>query len=73
MSNGSNVKITEDNLTLLPNEHILWLDIAMNEELLMSVLERLGHLLDVQKVVFIPTQGHSRDDDQLYRNAHEFY
>jgi len=25
------------------------------------------------KVVFILTQGRSRDDDQLYRNAHEFY
>ncbi len=47
MGDGSNAKITEQDLVVLSQEHIFWLDIAMNQSLVMCVLQRACNLLDI--------------------------
>ncbi len=46
MSDGGNAKIREQHFLSATQQHILRLDIAMDEFLLVGVLQGLGYLLD---------------------------
>ncbi len=42
-----NPKITQQHLATAADQHILWLHIAVNQPLVMRVLQRLGNLLEI--------------------------
>jgi hypothetical protein len=46
MGHGGDAKIGEQYLLSLAHEHVLWLDIAVDELLLVGVLQGLSYLLD---------------------------
>ena len=47
VSNRRNAEVAEDDLIAPSNEQVLRLDIPMNEPLLMCIVQRLCHLLDI--------------------------
>jgi hypothetical protein len=47
VSSRSNAKITEQDIIVSPDEHIFWLDIAMNVLLIVGILQSLCDLLDI--------------------------
>src|SRR5437899_11127349 len=57
LGHQGNAKVTEHHLIVWPEQHVFWLDISMNNLVLMSVLHSLGDLLDVEDDLF---QGEAR-------------
>ncbi len=47
MSYDSDTKVTEQNFAAPPDQHIFWLDIAVNDFLFMSILEPFGDLFHI--------------------------
>src|SRR5258708_6323185 len=52
-----NAKVAEHHLVVWPEQHVFWLDVSMNNPVLMSVLQGSGDLLDVGDDLF---QGQAR-------------
>ena len=47
MDNGRDAKVAEQDLVLYPDEHVLWLDIAMDQAFIVGVLQGTGHSLGI--------------------------
>ncbi len=47
IDDSGDAKVTEQDLVAPPQQHVLGLDIAVNELFLVGVLQGIGHLLDV--------------------------
>src|SRR5436305_2189431 len=47
LSHNGNAKVRKQHLLMLPDEHVLWFDIAVDDALVVSILQSGGHLLDV--------------------------
>ena len=47
ISDSGDAKVTEQDLASPPQQHVLGLDIAVDELFLVGVLQGIGHLLDV--------------------------
>ena len=60
MGDGGNAKIGEQHLLVLPDQHILRLDITMDKLLFVRILQGCSHLLD-------------RGDDHRKRNQAAFW
>src|ERR1700730_15771006 len=47
LGHRGNTEIAEQDLVIASQQHILWLNIAMDHFLIMSILQGIGHLFDV--------------------------
>src|SRR5436309_2671830 len=47
LGNDSNTKITEQDIVAAPQQHVLRLDVSMNNPLIMCILQGGGDLLDI--------------------------
>src|SRR5260370_30566225 len=47
VGSGRHAKITEQDIIVLPNEHVFWLDIMVNEPVAMGILQSASNLLDI--------------------------
>ena len=42
-----NAEVAQQHFLVAPQEHIFWLDVAVNEPLIVGILQPIGHLLDI--------------------------
>src|SRR5258706_9190157 len=47
MSDDSNTKVAQQDFVTSPYQHVCWLDVAMNELLIMSILQGISNLFDI--------------------------